>query len=139
MALPEAQPGLVFRYDYLWNRDAREGRPSGKDRPACIAMTTGIEIDPHVVAILPITHSKPTGKTVGFEIPPLVRRRLGLDDEPCWVIVSEHNIDEWPPPGIAPLPGTKKVFAYGVLPSGLFEKIKKEFLRQFDQARGVRR
>jgi hypothetical protein len=25
---------------------------------------------------------------------------LGLDDEPSWVIMSEHNIDEWPNGGL---------------------------------------
>ena len=102
-------------------------------------MVTDANIDPQVVMILPITHSKPRGNVFGIEIPPAVRRTLGLDSEPCWVVVSEHNIDEWPPPGIAPLPGTRTVFAYGVLPSGLFAKIRREFLKQFDGRKTVRR
>ena len=139
MALPEAQPGLVFRYDYLWNWQARQGASTGKERPACLAMATDAEIDPQVVVILPITHSKPSGDAIGIEIPPSVRRTLGLDSEPCWVIVSEYNVDEWPPAGIAPLPGTKTVFAYGTLPSRLFVQIKTEFLKRFDTRRAVRR
>ena len=29
-------------------------------------------------------------------MPARVRQALGLDGPPNWVIVSEHNIDEWP-------------------------------------------
>jgi hypothetical protein len=137
--LPGAEPGLVFRYDFLWRREVRQGRSAGKERPACVAVATDAEIDPQVVVILPITHSKPSGATVGIEIPPSIRRAFGLDSEPCWVIVSEFNIDEWPPPGIAPLPGRKQVFAYGVLPDALFERIKAEFLKHFDRRNSVRR
>jgi len=139
MALPAARPGLVFRYDFLWNWEARQGRHTGKERPACVAMATDGDTDPQVVVILPITHRKPQGQVVGVDIPPSVRRKLGLEDEPCWVVVSEHNIDEWPPAGIAPLPGTKTIFAYGTLPSGLFEKVKTEFLKQYDRKNTVRR
>src|SRR5215467_3468122 len=110
MKFPKAEPGLVFRYDYLWSREAKRGRSTSKDRPACVAVATDVETDPQLVMILPITHSKPTGTTAGVEIPAGVRRMLGLDDEPCWVVVSEHNIDDWPSPGIARLPGRRKTF-----------------------------
>jgi hypothetical protein len=139
MPLPKAEAGLVFRYDFLWNREARQGRSVGKERPACLAVATDPESDPQVVVVLPITHSKPTGGTIGVEIPLPVRRMLGMDSERCWVIVTEFNIDEWPPAGMAPLPGTKTVFAYGILPDGVFDRIKTEFLKHFDGKRGVRR
>ncbi len=139
MALPEPDPGLVFRYDFLWSREAKGGRTSSKDRPACIAVASDTEMIRRRVIILPITHSKPAAGAIGVEIPSAVRKALGLDDAPCWVIVSEYNVDNWPNAGIAPLPGSKAVYAYGHLPPGLFDKIKKEFLRLFDGRRGVRR
>lgn len=139
MAIPAAQPGLVFRYDFVWSHEARRRRPSGKDRPACLAVATDTDIDPQVVVILPVTHSKPLEGTAGVEIPLAVRRAIGQDDQPCWVIVSEFNIDEWPSPGMSPLPGRPNVFAYGVLPSALFEQIKAAFLRCYDPKRAVRR
>lgn len=139
MNFPKAEPGLVFRYDYLWSREAKRGRSTSKDRPVCVAVATDVETDPQLVMILPITHSKPTGATAGVEIPAGVRRMLGLDDEPCWVVVSEHNIDDWPSPGIAPLPGRRKTFVYGILPSGLFDKIQAEFFKRYDRSRAVRR
>src|ERR1700761_4604491 len=114
MALPEPEPGLVFRYDYVWSREAREKRLTGKERPACIAVATDDERDPRMVIILPITHSRPTGQDIGIEIPERVRRYLGLDDRPSWVIVSDANVDQWPNAGIAPLPGKPKAYAYGI-------------------------
>jgi hypothetical protein len=64
---------------------------------------------------------------------------LGLDDMPCWVIVSEHNVDDWPNPGIAPVPGSKKSYVYGFLPPALYNAIKLEFLKRYSKPRGVRR
>jgi len=139
VAIPEAEPGLVFRYDFVWVREAKAGRTIGKERPACLAVATDEDVDPQVVVILPITHSEPRAGAAGVEIPSRVRHALGLDDERCWVIVSEFNIDNWPNAGIAPLPGSKTVYTYGHLPPGLFDKIKTEFLRQYDRRRGVRR
>jgi hypothetical protein len=78
---------------------------------------------------------------VGVEIPPKVRAALGLDDEPCWVIVSDYNVDEWPSAGLEPIPGRPGEFAYGFIPPGLFADIKQRFLElaQSGRARAVHR
>jgi hypothetical protein len=78
---------------------------------------------------------------VGIEIPPKVRQAIGLDDEPCWVIVSEHNVDEWPNAGLRPLPGRPGIFAYGFVPPRLFARIKAGFLELAKQGRspGIKR
>jgi hypothetical protein len=86
---------------------------------------------------LPITHSAPSGDTVGIEIPSRVRQALGLDDAPCWVVISEHNVDEWPNGGLAPLPGHPGVFSYGFIPPSLFAQIRKRFLALVDEGRGT--
>jgi len=78
--------------------------------------------------LLPITHARPSGDTVGIEIPAKVKQAIGLDEEPSWVIVSEHNIDEWPNGGLSPVPGEPGEFSYGFLPPGLFAVIKTRFL-----------
>lgn len=141
MALPEPRPGLVIRYDYLWSREAAAGRAQGKERPACLVAATDPASTPRFVVILPITHAAPAGATVGIEIPPQVRRAIGLDDAPCWVIVSEHNVDEWPNGGLAPLPGRPGVYHYGFVPPRLFARIKTRFLDLAGQGRspGARR
>lgn len=141
MPLPDPQPGLVIRYDYVWTNEAEEGRASGKDRPACLVAASDSKARPRYVVLLPITHTPPAGDTVGVEIPAKVKRAIGLDDEPSWVIVSEHNIDEWPNGGLSPIPGRPTEFSYGFLPPGLFGDIKAKFLELARSRRssGVRR
>ena len=65
---------------------------------------------------------------MGIEVPARVSQALGLDDAPSWVIVSEHNVDEWPNAGLSPLPGRPDTFSYGFIPLGLFSRIKTRFL-----------
>jgi hypothetical protein len=139
--LPEPKPGLVIRYDYLWTREAAEGRDQDKERSACLVAATDSAASPRFVVILPITHTPPDKTTVGVEIPDKVRQAIGLDDAPSWVIVSEHNIDEWPNGGLAPVPGKSGVFTYGFIPPGLFAQVKAKFLELSGQGRsaGVRR
>ena len=141
MALPDPKPGLVIRYDYLWSAEASVGREQGKERPACLVAATDALVTPRFVVILPITHTLPTGNSVGIEIPHSVCRALGLDQERNWIIISEHNVDEWPNGGLAPLPGKPAEFSYGFIPPGLFAQIKAKFLALAEQGRtaGVRR
>lgn len=141
MALPEPKPGLVIRYDYLWSHEAKAGRDQGKERPACLVAASDSSVRPRFVVILPITHSPPDHETIGIEIPSRVRQALGLDDAPSWVIVSEHNVDEWPNGGLAPLPGRPDVSSYGFIPPRLFAQVKEKFLELSRQRRssGVRR
>ncbi len=96
---------------------------------------------PRYVVILPITHSPPDAETVAVEIPAAVGRALGLDDGRSWVVLSEHNVDEWPNGGLSPVPGDPSRFAYGFVPPRLFTRIKAEFIAliRARQSRGVRR
>jgi hypothetical protein len=128
VALLEPKPGLVVRYDYLWTHEAAAGRDQGRDRPACIAATTDRLTRPRHVVLLPITHTPPSGDTVGIAIPARVQQAIGLDEAPSWVIVSEHNVDEWPNAGLSPVPGKPGAFANGFIPPGLFKRIKARFL-----------
>ena len=128
MALPDPKPGLIIRYDYLWMHEATAGRDQGKTRPTCLIAATDPAVRPRYVVLLPITHTRPIGDTVGIEIPARVRQALGLHDAPSWVIASEHNIDEWPNAGLSPLPGLPDVFSYGFIPPGLFAQIRACFL-----------
>ena len=138
MALTEPKPGLVVRYDYLWADEAAAGRDVGKDRPACLIAASDSTATPRFVVILPITHTPPRDETAAVEIPPKVKRAIGLDDVPSWVIVSEHNVDEWPNGGLAPIPGRPGVFSYGFIPPGLFAQIKTKFLELARQGRAKR-
>lgn len=136
MALPEPGPGLVIRYDYLWTHEAAAGRDQGKERPACLVAATDSAVRPRFVVILPITHTPPVGDTVGIEIPPPVGRALGLDDGRSWIVVSEHNVDEWPNSGLAPLPGQPATFSYGFIPPRLFVRVREAFLELSGKGHG---
>ena len=141
MALPDPKPGLVVRYDCLWTHEAAVGRGQGKTRPACLVAATDPAVRPRHVVLLPITHTPPTGGTPGIGIPARVGQALGLDETPGWVIVSEHNVDEWPNAGLSPLPGQPDTFSYGLIPPGLFAQIKARFLElaRANRSRAVRR
>lgn len=128
MALPDPKPGLVIRYDYLWTREAAAGRQQGKDRPICLVAASDSTTAPRFVVILPITHAAPIGDTVAIEIPHRVCQALGLDDGRHWIVISDHNVDEWPNAGLAPVPGRPEAFRYGFIPPGLFAQVKTRFL-----------
>lgn len=128
MPLPRPEPGLVFRCDYLWLDETASARSSGKERPACLVATLDDEADPQLVVILPITHSRPRGGTVGIEIPQAVTEKLGLDEARSWIVASEANVDFWPNAGLAPIPGKRGTYAYGFLPPNLFENVRAKFL-----------
>jgi hypothetical protein len=136
VAFPDPKPGLIVRYDYLWSHEAAAGRDQGKDRPTCLVAASDSSSKPRFVVLLPITHSPPGGDAVGVEVPAKVKRALGLDDTPSWVIVSEYNVDEWPNAGLSPLPGRPGVFSYGFIPPGLFTQIKAKFLELARQNKG---
>lgn len=59
MTLPDPQPGLVIRYNYLWTREATAGRQQGKDRPACLVAATDSTLKPRFVVVLPMKHQLP--------------------------------------------------------------------------------
>jgi hypothetical protein len=79
------------------------------------------------VTVVPITHSSPAGDAV--EIPLTVKRRLGLDEERSWAVVSEVNRFVWPGPDLRPVPrGDDERFDYGFLPPSLFHQIRDQLL-----------
>ena len=126
--VPEPKPGLVVRYDYLWTHEAARGQDQGKTRPACLIAASDSSVRPQYVVLLPITHTLPSGATTGIEIPAKVKQAIGLDDAPSWVIVSEHNIDEWPNGGLSRVSDKSGAFSYGFIPPVLFQRIKAAFI-----------
>lgn len=82
MSLPILKPGLVIRYAYLWETEARQGREEGtKDRPCAIVRVVLREGKHPIVRVLPVTHPPPTNPEDALEIPTATKERLGLDSE----------------------------------------------------------
>jgi len=130
MPLPELTPGLIVNYEYLWHRRS-EADTADKDHPACVVATfrqTGKEQEG--VIYLPISHSPPGEDEVGLEIPPDVKRRIGLDSARQWILISECNLDIWPF-DLRHLPRRPGHFHYGILPPAAFNFIRDQFVERY--------
>ena len=130
MAFPVPVPGLVIRYSYLWASEHARGQEEGvKDRPCAVVLTSTDEAGGQIVTVLPITHTPPSNPLLAVEIPAATKRRLGLDDDRSWVVLTEANRFVWPGPDIRPLrSGDAASVAYGPLPYALFEDIRQKFI-----------
>jgi mRNA-degrading endonuclease toxin of MazEF toxin-antitoxin module len=123
--IPEAKPGRVIRYEYLWRNQAKAGQEHGqKDRPACILLSIDNDKDGKRVLIVPITHTPPSNDSLSYEIPSQVKQYLNLDDERSWVILSEANIDVWPSPDLRPIPNNRSSMEYGLLPQKMLNAMR---------------
>lgn len=130
MSWPEPRPGLVIRFSYLWKREAEVGREDGvKDRPCAIVLAVEDQPGRKRVIVLPITHSAPALLDEGVELPRETKRRLGLDSERSWVIMSEAKEFAWPGSDLRFLPGQgPESAAYGYLPPLVFRAVRERFL-----------
>ncbi len=130
MAFPRPVPGLVIRYSYLWAKEhARGQEEETKDRPCGVILVSTDDAGEQIVTVLPISHTAPTDPGLAVEIPATVKRRLGLDDDRSWVVLSEANRFVWPGPDLRLLaPGDTASVAYGPLPYALFETIRLKFI-----------
>lgn len=130
MPLPVPEAGLVICYEFLWSNEAASGETGGaKKRPAVIVIAAKNQSGQTVTVVVPITHSPPRDPALAIEIPPRVKRHLGLDDQRSWAILDELNEFIWPGLDIYPIPGRRPgQFAYGFLPPALFKQIKNKIL-----------
>ena len=74
------------------------------------------------MTVLPITHSRPHDPASAVEIPLPVKRHLGLDDDPSWIIVDEGNEFFWPGYDLRKLPHRDR-YDYGFLPPRFFNQV----------------
>ncbi len=132
MSWPVPRPGLVIRYSYLWQSEARQGREEGvKDRPCAIILVLLREGEHPIVRVLPVTHSPPADPTDALEIPLPTKQRLGLDSERSWVILSEANDFIWPGPDLRPaVGGDPSTVAYGMLPPRFMAVLRERLARR---------
>ena len=77
-----------------------------------------------IVSVVPITHSPPADPADAIPMPLGLKRHLGFDDEPSWIVVTELNDFVWPGPDLRPVPGKEGRFDYGVLPPAFFRKVQ---------------
>jgi PemK-like, MazF-like toxin of type II toxin-antitoxin system len=98
MGFPEPEAGLVISYSYLWSDEAEAGHVEGrKNRPCAIVLVVQQSEDKApVITVVPITHSPHGNPNAAVEIPPAVKRHLGLDDQPSWIVLDDFNVFTWP-------------------------------------------
>lgn len=130
MRLPKPDPGLVVAYDYLWRYEVRLGRDAGqKTRPCAIVVSVTDESGDIVVMVSPITHAHPKDPDIAIPLPPKVKRHLGLDDQPSWIIADEINRFVWPGPDLRPVSSkSNDKFEYGMLPVDIFDRLRRRIL-----------
>ena len=141
MALPEPAPGLVICYSYLWHDEHRAGAAEGrKDRPCAIVVARMDEAGDTSVLVVPITHTRPAAERNAIELPLWVKRRLGLDEQPSWVITDELNHFIWPGFDLRPVSRhAPDTFDFGYLPTDLFNAVKRAILLNASSLRRVPR
>lgn len=131
MAKPDPQGGLVIRYDYLWHSEEQEGREDGaKVRPCAVVVALPPPAEGTQQAVVcAVTHTRPHPPIDAVELPPKVKRHLGLDAERSWVIVSEANLVDWDDPGIEPVGPNQ--WSHGFVPPTLADILRNKLLRHY--------
>jgi hypothetical protein len=127
VTFPEPREGLVIRHSYLWSREHQAGQEEGiKDRPCAIIISIMSTGGRQRVLVAPVTHSPPDNPAEE------TKKRLGLDAERSWIVVSEANRFTWPGPDLRPIPGRDlSTIAYGMLPPTFFRQVRDAFLARF--------
>lgn len=136
MDIPSPKPAQVIRYAYLWADEYEAGREEGlKDRPAAVVMTMLLGDRDVRVVVLPITHTPPSTGTDAVEIPAAIKRSIGLDDDPSWIVVDELNVFVWPGPDLRPVSTARDTCLYGYLPAGFFKDVRDRAVAAIKQRR----
>lgn len=80
--------------------------------------------------LAPLTHSAPSDDRDAIALPSKLKRRLGMDDLPSWVVTTELNRFVWPGVDLGSIDREQPdVFAWGFLPTDLFGLIKRSIVR----------
>lgn len=132
MPVPSPFPGLVLNYAYLWRDEHRRGLEEGaKNRPCLIVAIETVAGDGQYVTVVPITHQPPRTPEKAIELPSPTKRRIGLDDQQSWIVLTDLNRFRWPGHDLRQIPGKAPgIFAYGVVPPNLLHRITETLLGQ---------
>ena len=82
-----------------------------------------------MVTVAPATHTPPRRRDEGVELPRATKLRLGLDERPSWILSTDLNRFVWPGPDLRPVARGASTFAYGFLPGGLLQALRKQIVR----------
>jgi hypothetical protein len=86
--------------------------------------------------VLPVTHTQPHDESEAVKIPPQVKRHLGLDDEPSWIVLTEWNEFLWPSPDLRRVNNEpNSSIVYGFLPPNFYNYVHGRFLEMVKSKR----
>ena len=116
----------------MWSHEAAGGADEGrKDRPCAVVVATKRQGAEEIrVIVAPITHEPPLDPSSAIELPPSVKRSLGLDAARQWLRFEELNRFTWPGFDLRPIPEQAGRWHYGMLPRALFEQLRAGILRR---------
>jgi hypothetical protein len=144
LSLAAPRRGDVIRYGYLWADEQAAGSEEGrKDRPAIVlALSVALSQNATRVLVVAVTHTAPDDPADAVLFPAGVKRSIGLDEGPAWIVTTEGNAFDRPGPDIRPVPGRHpRTICYGRIPERLLRKIAVSYLanRERQRARLVQR
>src|SRR5450432_1366797 len=98
------KPGDVLNFAYLWEHEKLQGLEEGlKERPSVVVLMVGGDSAQPSVTVVPVTSQKPQSGADHVEMPPNVKRHLGLTDrDHSYIMTTEINRFTWPGPYIRP-------------------------------------
>ncbi len=128
---PNAQPGMVLSYSYLWKREQLKGETEGRKDRASVVVLVRPEGDGEVVYVLPTSTSETLENDPwAIEIPRSIKNGLKLDETRSWVNVTEFNVFAWTGYHLRPvklLPGQprpkQETCLFGYLPTKFLTKV----------------
>ena len=116
------QIGEVICHSYLWRNQADRGQTEGtKERPCVVVHWQEEREGSTRIFVTPITHTEPFDTERSMLCPAATKMRLGLDEQPSWIITSELNHFIWPGFDVRPTPDNRP--SYGLLPNTLTRRI----------------
>ncbi|WP_201859380.1 plasmid maintenance toxin (PemK-like) [Microvirga soli] len=127
MRIPAKPPvGHVIAYEYLWLSQKDDREDGAKVYPTAIVVAREDRGPIPLAYALGISHKPPAEGERALEVPPKLKRHLGLDDGPSWIYTDQVNVFAWPGPDIRPaeylssLPRAQGTCVVGALPSDWF-------------------
>jgi hypothetical protein len=133
---PRAPVGRIIAYEYLWSSKDRDRQDGEKVYPTALILSKRDELGSEMVYALGISHMPPQEGRRALEIPPKLRRHLGLDDDPQW-LYTEVNVFVWPGPDLRPAqwisqrPIVGNTCVLGALPNDWFALVQKHFAESY--------
>lgn len=126
--------GEVIPYWFLWSSEHEAGEDAGRKlRPCVVVAVLQTKAGTLRVAVLPMTHTRPSTDRSAVEVPRSAKTQLGLSSAPSWIMCDEFNEFTWPGFDAGKTPAGKPSF--GFLPRGTIAAVRKEALAA--RARGA--